>query len=61
MTTENLKPTETPIYLGWQNGWSVAPEIVKNCTHTIFYIKKVGYKEMTCSVCNFTYNVDSSD
>lgn len=57
----NQVKIEKPLYLGWQNGWDKTPEIVKNCTHTIFYTKNLGYREMNCKVCNYTYNVDSSD
>jgi hypothetical protein len=50
-----------PTNLGWENGWKVTPQIVVNCTHTIYYEKKSGYKIFSCPVCNYQYNSDSSD
>jgi hypothetical protein len=60
MNNNHVK-VETLLFLGWQNGWDKTPEIVKNCNHTLSYRDKRSFKEMICRVCNYTYNVDSSD
>jgi len=64
---EAPKPAETPKPkeikgLGWANGWTEIPEIVKNCTHKQ-KVEQTGRCEHrhTCEICGYTYMVDSSD
>jgi len=57
------------VNLGWENGWSETPEIVKRC-------KALGHKpqcvnqdpthhglkhEVRCDICGYVYWYDSSD
>lgn len=64
---ESPKPPEAPKPkeiqgLGWANGWTETPEIVKNCTHKQI-VEQTGRCEHrhTCEICGYTYMVDSSD
>jgi hypothetical protein len=48
--------------LGFANGWSTTPEIVKNCPHKVENVT-VGRAlvKSTCTVCNYHFLSDSSD
>lgn len=56
--------------LGWVNGWSETPEIVKKCRELNHdttdtdegRIKYRGYDTVTrCATCGYKYHCDSSD
>lgn len=71
MKTELQKMTEVEMEdktnrrirdLGWGNGWSETPEIVKNCPHqqTEIHLGSCVH-QVTCVECGFTYKYDSGD
>ena len=52
--------------LGWMNGWKEVPVEVQNCTHDWKSGKKTEadhrrcYTKVTCEVCGYYYEIDSS-
>ena len=48
--------------LGWGNGWSETPEIIKNCLHaTSDTTLRPGVHRVVCRECGYTYLYDSGD
>ena len=48
--------------LGWGNGWSETPEIIKNCLHaTSDTTLRPGVHRVVCRDCGYTYLYDSGD
>ncbi len=51
-------------YLGFANGWVTVPEVVLRCTHTQEtrrYTTTRCIERRYCTVCTYSYDVDSSD
>lgn len=65
---EKLNPKSdelVTIELGIRNAWREIPEIVVACDKSNHAVtsKSLGrcYAEYSCSICGYTYSVDSSD
>ena len=54
-------------YLGWANGWEKTPIEVKECqsighkTNRKSYSNRGSHNTVSCDICKYFYNYDSSD
>lgn len=58
---KNTSEQKKLVDLGFENGWSVLPEIVKQCHHKRKIYRNASIKETECLECGFTFKTDSSD
>lgn len=51
--------------LGWGNGWTETPQVVKDCADREHAVTEINLgscvHQVTCAECGYTYKYDSGD